>query len=315
MTHHQDPASPVLTPAALRPGDRVRFVSPASPPDRAGVERRAGILEGWGLQVEVGRHAFDQRGFLAGRDEDRLADLNKAFRDPEIRAVFATRGGKGSYRIADRLDFDAVRADPKILVGFSDITVLHLSLWKHCRLIGLHGGLFGPEDVIAPETEAALRSALMTREHICLQADATESTARLTTEGQAKGRLIGGNLIMLATAAGWALPDLTGAILLVEAVDLAHGAIDRTWSMMTKSGCLEGLAGIAFGQFTGIRSEGAWTAFDYLREHLAALGVPVLGGLPLGHGPRPRAVPIGAWADLDADAGTLRVVWDCAGDN
>jgi len=110
-----------LTPAKLRAGDKVRFVSPASTPDRESVLRGSEILESWGLRVDFGEHAFDKLGYLAGTDEERLSDLNLAFGAPEIRAIFATRGGKGSYRIADGIDFDAVSRDPKFLVGFSDI--------------------------------------------------------------------------------------------------------------------------------------------------------------------------------------------------
>ena len=126
-----------LLPPRLRTGDRVRLVSPASPPEREHLARGAGILSGWGLNVEVGRHAFDSFGhYLAGRDEDRLADLNDALRDPGVRAILSTRGGKGAYRIASGLDFAAARRDPKPLVGFSEVTYLHLALWRRCRLVG-----------------------------------------------------------------------------------------------------------------------------------------------------------------------------------
>ena len=126
-----------LTALRLRPGDRVRFVSPASPPERIAVARGAEILSSWGLRVELGAHVFDTMGhYLAGSDEDRLADINEAIRDPGLRAIFSTRGGKGSYRIAHALDFEAMSRDPKPLVGFSDITILHVALWHRCRVAG-----------------------------------------------------------------------------------------------------------------------------------------------------------------------------------
>jgi muramoyltetrapeptide carboxypeptidase len=152
-----------LTPARLRPGDRVRIVSPSSPPERTSVERGAKILEGWGLRVEFGLHAFDKHGhFLAGRDEDRLADLNDALRDPGVRAIFTTRGGKGAYRIAHALDFEACVKDPKPLVGFSDTTSLHLALWHECRLAGFHGPYIAEDRYFFPRDSALhLRRALM----------------------------------------------------------------------------------------------------------------------------------------------------------
>ena len=122
-----DPAA--LVGPRLRAGDRVRLVSPASTPEREQVARSAEPLTTWGLTVEIGRHVFDRFGhYLAGRNEDRLADLNDALRDPGVRAILATRGGKGAYRIASGLDFAAARRDPKPLVGFSDVTILHLVL-------------------------------------------------------------------------------------------------------------------------------------------------------------------------------------------
>jgi len=130
----------MLTGLRLRPGDRVRFVSPSSTPDRAKVALGTRILESWGLQVEIGPHAFDRHGhFLAGRDEDRLADINNALRDPGVRAIFSTTGGKGAYRIAHGLDFQAAAHDPKPLIGYSDMTILHLALWQQCQLAGFHG--------------------------------------------------------------------------------------------------------------------------------------------------------------------------------
>ena len=120
--------TPITKPSRLRPGDRVRLVSPASTPDQRHVEATIEHLEGLDLEVELGEHVFDRFGYLAGTDEARLGDLNAALRDPELKAVIATRGGKGAYRIADQLDFAAASQHPKLLVGFSEITILHLAL-------------------------------------------------------------------------------------------------------------------------------------------------------------------------------------------
>lgn len=182
-----------------------------------------------------------------------------------------------------------------------------MSLWKHCRLTGVHGALPRGGGQFGEETSLALRRLLMENSKTVLKADPTEPTAAFTTGGKAEGVLLGGNLQMIATAAGWALPDLAGAILLIEAVDMPIGLVDRTWTTLEKSGALHGLAGVAFGQFHGFRTDGAWTVFDTLSEHLARLDVPILGGLPLGHGERALSVPVGARARLDADAGTLIV--------
>ncbi|WP_244557753.1 S66 peptidase family protein [Rhizobium hainanense] len=284
-------------------------MSPASSPEKDRVLRNAEILKGWGLDVDFGEHAFSKWSYLAGTDEERLADLNAAFRDPEVRAIFTTRGGKGSYRIADQVDFAAARRDPKFVIGFSDITALHLSLLKHCDQVSIHGALFiGPnEESLSLYTHDALRQALMTTQDIVMAARPEEPTSRLTTSGTARGRLIGGNLDMVATSAGWALPDMNGAILLLEAIGLYIGQVDRQMTMLRKAGYLNGLAGVVIGQFTDFEFDRPHSVIDILREHLAELDVPVLGGLPLGHGDSPASVFIGSIAEFDAKAGTLAI--------
>ncbi len=261
------------------------------------------MLESWGLDVEFGEHVFRKVAWLAGTDEERLADFNAALRDLSVRALFTAAGGKGSYRIADRLDFAAARSDPKFLVGISDITALQLSLLKHCRLISVHGSLV--PDGQGGET---LRKALMTSEGICLRSRADEPTAALTTEGTARGRLIGGSLLPMSAAAGWALPSLKGAILLLEAVNMTPGVMDSQLTMLRKAGHLAGLAGVAVGQFTDcFKPINGFTVVDLLRGHLEQLGVPILGGLPVGHGHQPETTLVGAMAFLDAASATLIV--------
>lgn len=293
-------------------GDRVALVSPASTPRRDAVERCVEELRSWGLHPEIGVHAFDEQSYLAGSDENRLADINGALRDPGVRAVFATRGGKGAYRIADRLDFDAVRRDPKPLIGFSDITVLHLALARYAGVASLHAPMVSwDEQHVGREAIDRLRAALMTTQPVVIESDPGEPTAALTTTGQAAGPLLGGNQDSLATSAGWALPTLEGAILLLEAFNLRLGHIDRQLTMLRNAGHISGLVGVAIGQYTECGPEPnepkTWSYLPVLRDHLNHVGVPVLGGLPIGHGQNPHPVPLGSIATLDADAGTLRV--------
>jgi muramoyltetrapeptide carboxypeptidase len=301
-----------LVPPHLSPGDRIRFVSPSSTPDRDLVARGAEVLTGWGLQVEIGEHAFDSFGYLAGTDENRLADLNDAFRDPGVRAVFATRGGKGAYRISDGLDFAAVRRDPKPLIGFSDITSLHLPLWKECGLVGVHGPFVNWRDEsYGPDCADALRAALMTTGEITIRQDPKEPTAELTGGGAATGFLLGGNLGVLSRTIGSDLSELDDGILLIEDNNIGAGLgeIDRRLTQLIRSGLLDGLRGVAVGQFTGFDDvlDGGWSVLDVLRDRLGRIGVPVLGGLPIGHGPQPATVPLGTTATIDPADGTLTV--------
>lgn len=299
-------ASRQLKPAKLRPGDLVRLVSPASTPDEESVVRSIQLLENLGLRVDLGRHIFDKYGYLAGRDEYRLADLNGALNDPAVRAVIATRGGKGAYRIADSLDFQAMRADPKLLIGFSEVTILHLALWHYACVPGIHGACWDVEQ-FGEASAQSFQRAILTTEPVIIRSASDEATSALTTRGQVRGTLLGGNLDMIAAAAGWVLPNLKGAILLIEDVEKGLGHIDRHLTRLLKAGYLNGILGIAVGQFMGFKESCGWNVADVLRDRLAPLGVPMLGGLPLGHGPNAIALPIGTEAILDADHGTLTV--------
>lgn len=300
----------VLSPR-LRPGDRVRLVSPASYPDRASVEQYLTVLDGWGLCGEVAAHAFDEWGYMAGSDADRLADLNEAFRAPEVRAIVTTRGGAGAYRIADQIDFAAVRADPKPLIGFSDITYLHLSLMKHCQLGGIHGCLVGSK------AQASVQQLLMTTDSITLRNDPAAVSAAVQFSGNSRGRLIGGNLASVVTSIGVRLPSMSGAILFLEDQRVVGlGTIDRQLTQLISSGVLDGIVGVALGSFEGFRgyTDRGWSLTDVLTDRLGQLGVPVLGGLYAGHdlsspngAPDQAALPLGSLATLDTAEGTLTI--------
>ena len=298
----------IVMPRPLEPGDKIRFVSPASPPNREDVEASVELVESWGFKADVGRHAYNKLNYLAGTDDERLSDFNEALNDPQVRAIFATRGGKGSYRIADRLDFDRARRDPKFLVGFSDVTILQMALWKQGGGGGIHGAL-NAADWDAPEAPGgiSLKDLLSGHSEVGLAADPANETMSLTTSGVADGPLVGGNLDMIATAAGWALPNLNGCIVLIEAVNMYLGQIDRQLSMLIKGGFLDGVAGIALGQFTGIKPSGSLTIVDLLHEYLTPLDVPILGGLPLGHDVGAQRIAMGYPTRIDAEHGILTV--------
>lgn len=296
------------------PGDRVRFVSPASPPSREAVERGIEVVSAWGLQVELGEHAFDQVGYLAGRDEDRIADLNSALRDPGVRAIFATRGGKGASRIVDGIDFGAAGRDPKPVVGFSEITSLHLALYRECGLAGFAGPFVNwSDDYTGPIAAEALRGALMTTAPVTIQADENDPVAALTTSpSRVSGFLMGGNLTAVRGEIGARLPDLSGAILFIEdRKGSGLGQVDRDLTQLLRSGAIDGLAGVAVGQFTEFEHSvaGGWTIIDVLRDRLSRLGVPILGGVPFGHGFNRDlpTLPLGPPAVLDTATRTLTI--------
>lgn len=284
----------------LKEGDAVALIAPASWADQSWVDTNVAQLESWGLRVQVGKHVGERLGFLAGRDEDRASDVNAALADPAVRAVVALLGGCGSMRLLRSLDLDVLQCDPKPLIGFSDITALH-RLWHTAGIASLHGCIDGAhaDDV---------RDQLFGYQPPAVCQEKGSFTASLTTTGAATGPLIGGNLEMLARSVGVVELDLRGCVLLLEANRAAGlGMVDRALTQLILSGALDQITGIALGRFDGFdeHQDRGWTVLDVLHDRLDTLGVPILAGLPLGHGPYPRTVPLGTTCQLDADAGTL----------
>jgi muramoyltetrapeptide carboxypeptidase len=298
-----------VSPETLKEGDLVALVAPSGPVPPQRAASAVDVLVGWGLRVRMGAYALGKHAFFAGTDEERLDDLNAALRDEEVRGVLCLRGGYGMQRIIHGVDFAAVARDPKLVMGFSDITALHAALWCEAGLATVHGPVAAQFDKGATSpTALGAYKALMTSEDITVHADGNEGTFRVRTSGRAEGVLVGGNLAILASTVGTrhAL-DLANAILLIEDVNEEPYRIDRMLTHLLRAGWLDSVQGIAVGQFTDCVDEGRTTVEDVLTERLAALGVPVLGGLPIGHGEQQTAVGLGVPAVLDADAGTLVV--------
>ncbi|HEX7744212.1 MAG TPA: LD-carboxypeptidase [Micromonosporaceae bacterium] len=298
-----------VRPPALRRGDAVMLVSPSGPTRPERVARGIELLTGWDLRPVLAPNAYARQGYLAGADELRAADLNAAFADPEIRGVLCTRGGYGAQRVVDAIDMAAVRRDPKVVAGFSDITALQFALWRGARLATVHGpGAAWLDDRTPPRSAESLHAALMTTEPVTVHRVAEEETAPVVVPGVAAGPLLGGNLCLITSSVGTPdMPDLTGAILLVEEVEEPPYKVDRMLTHLRRSGALDSVAGVAIGQFTRCADEWRVSVAEVLADRLGDLGVPVLGGLPIGHGVGQLTVPVGVPATLDSVTGTLTV--------
>ncbi|MEW2473520.1 LD-carboxypeptidase [Micromonospora gifhornensis] len=285
------------------------LVSPSGPTRPERVARGIELLTGWGLRPVLARNVYARQGYLAGVDALRAADLNAAFADPQVRGVICTRGGYGAQRVVDAIDMAAVRRDPKVVAGFSDITALQLALWRGARLAGVHGPGAAWRDERTPLASAeSLHAALTRTEPVTVRAVEAEETFAVRVPGRTVGRLLGGNLCLIVASLGTPdMPDLTGAVLLLEDVQEPPYKVDRMLTQLRRAGALDGLAGVAVGQFTDCADGWEVSVADVLTERLGDLGVPVLGGLPIGHGPGQLSVPVGTLATLDADAGTLTV--------
>lgn len=293
----------------LSPGDTIRLISPAGPANQELVEVGIELLESWGLNVQLADHALDEYGYLAAPDHKRLADINAAIADKHVKAIMTTRGGYGTTRIIDDVDFSPLLKHPKLILGYSDISALHLAAYQHTGIATLHSPMAGWGSNNTKETEESLRNALMEGAPTVLHRDRKEDTASIEVPGKAEGPVFGGNLSLLAAEPiNGNLPDLTGAIVFMEDVGEPPYSIDRMLTTLLRAGVLDQVSGFAIGQFTNSEgSEGTWTMQEAMMDRLAPLGVPVLGGLKVGHGADPRVLPLGTKAKLNTYRGTLEI--------
>ncbi len=306
-------------PARLRPGDTVALVAPASPwENRSEMLRAVRGLEGWGLKVKPGAHVDDRDGYLAGRDEDRAADLNSAFADPEVSAVICLQGGYGSARLLPLLEREVIAANPKALCGYSDITSLHLAIeaWSDTITFYSNGASgVGSSDTSA-FSKATMHRALFSDEPFgAIPADPEDAWIRTISGGVAHGRLTGGCLTLVQATLGTPIEIKTeGRILYLEDLDMHSYTMDSILTHLRNAGKLDGCAGMVVGQLKNVGWREDFASFmqdrsveDVLEDLLGPLGVPCIYGLPIGHGKHHATVPHGAMATLDADAGTLSV--------
>jgi len=309
-----------VKPHRLRPGDTVGLIEPAGFTDDAfDLELLMETVRAMGLVPKAAKHLVQRYGYLAGRDADRAADVQAMFADADVRAVFAVRGGWGCARILPHLDFARIRANPKLLVGFSDITALHLAFAARAGFVTIHGPnaasswpRFSWDAFRAVAFDGATPTLVNPegREDRLVQRSGRIRTFR---GGRATGRLLGGNLTVLSTLMGtpW-LPDFDGAILFLEDVSEQPYRIDRMLTQLSLSGVLGKVAGVVFGQCTDCGPSGAsyggFTLSEVLQQHLGALKVPAFQGGLFGHVASQFSLPVGCRAEIDADAGTIRLL-------
>ena len=302
---------------AAPPGSTIGIVTPGSPPEtRAEVQRGIAWWESEGYRVKLMPGALEEDGWHAGSPAVRASDLQLAFADPEVDAIQTMRGGYGSTQVIPLLDFDAIAATPKLFVGLSDITALHVALLVRAGLTTFYGPsltMLGDPSPSPFTTDRILR--VLAGE---TQGRVPEDRSRLTVisiaGGRATGRLIGGNLGAFIDTLGtpWE-PDLNGTIFFFEDSNKAPIQIDGTLLHLEQVGKLEGVRGIVVGELAGCEWYGyhstprSKTLENVLDDRLATLGIPVLYGLPLGHGATLATLPLGVGATVDADTLTLTI--------
>ena len=310
---------PVVKPPRLKAGDTVGLVIPSSAEwDPINVDVLLESLTVLGLKGKLGSHVFDRRGYFAGRDEDRAADLNAMFADPSVNAIHCVRGGWGAARLLPSLDWDVIAKHPKILVGYSDITALLLSLHAKTGLVTFHGpngsSVWNTFNVdwmkrVLWNGEAATFANKLEADDTLVP---TKNRTRTITPGVARGKLLGGNLTVFTSIIGSPfVPDFSGAILFVEDVQEAPYRIDRMFTQLKLAGVLDKLKGVVWGTCSKCDPGDGFASLtipDVLNDHVKPLGVPAFHGAMIGHVERQFTLPVGVEVEIDATAGTIRML-------
>jgi muramoyltetrapeptide carboxypeptidase len=295
-----------VKPQRLRRGDRIGVISPAGPVNASELQPGLDILESSGFEVLLGRHVYNRRDYLAGDDKARLEDLHAMFRESTVKAVFCARGGYGSPRLLDKIDYDMIQGNPKILVGYSDITALLMAVHARTGLVTFHGPMV--REFIQNEHGNWDNLLWLLSSEAPLALRLTDASVLLP--GRANGPLMGGNLSLICNLIGTPfLPSLDQCLLFIEERGEHIYRLDRMLTHLALAGHLNGISGVIACEFLDC---GDATAINgLLTDILSDFDIPVVTGLPVGHGLKNLALPLGAMAVLDTGRNILSTLEPC----
>lgn len=306
-------ASEIIKPQALAPGDLVAIVAPASNLKADYLARGVAEIEALGFRARYDEEILARDRYTAGSDERRARELVSAFNDPEVKAVWGARGGYGSMRLFDLLDEEALGAHPKIFIGYSDLTALHLYFYRRFNWVTFHGPM-AAKDLAGGDEHYDRRTLIDALTSAAPLGEIDASTTVMLHDGGGgvvEGRLLGGCLSLISAMMGTRYElDTRDAILFLEDTATKPFAIDRMLRQLRLAGKFDGVRAIIFGEMTDCiqHAEQGYRIEDVLAECTAGLGVPVMFGLPSGHSPRGNlTLPLGVRAALDAGRGRLRI--------
>lgn len=307
-------------PERLRKGDAVGLITPASFISDDALQKAVTNLESLGLKVVMGKHLRDRYGSLAGTDQQRLDDLHQFFADPNINGIWCARGGYGTPRLLPKIDYKLIRRNPKIFIGYSDITALLNAFWPKSGLVGFHGPV-GASTFTDYTREQLQRTLFEPAASLVIEAPAKQLEKakandaylpRTIRRGRAIGQLVGGNLSLLAAVAGTPYaPSIKSKLLFIEDIGEKPYRIDRMLTTLRQAWPLEQAAGIVLGVFNDCEADtdsNSLTLQETLKDRLSDLPIPIAYGLPIGHIDDMCTLPLGVPARLDADALSLTVL-------
>ena len=301
---------------AMRPGDTVAFVSPSSPSSAESLEAAVKAVEGMGFRVKVGASCHASLGYMSGPDELRAQDVNLMFLDPEVKGIFCLRGGDGATRLPRMIDMAAISRNPKVFLGYSDITILHQMFNIHGGFCTFHGPMPATEftkNTFPGYVEDCLLKAICDTKPLgkILPFEGTPPMEALVS-GSAEGELIGGNLALVCALLGtpWEI-DTRGRILILEDTDEPPYRIDRMLTQLRLAGKLDEAAGIVLGQFTNLKPKNparTFTLTEIFEAVVAPAGKPTLVNGYFGHGVKKVTLPLGVRAIIDGNTSTLTLI-------
>ncbi|EPD51058.1 hypothetical protein HMPREF1210_02249 [Paenisporosarcina sp. HGH0030] len=301
-----------IRPTRLQKGDTIGIIAPSSPPNLESLQRSLTFLEQLGLNVKMGKYIENVHGYLAGTDDERLEDLQAMLADQSIKGIICAGGGYGAGRYADRIDFQLMAEQPKILWGYSDITFLHTTIGQFANVVTFHGPMLASD--VGKDTFHDLSARMFNQLFEPIELHYTEDISPLTTlgGGNAQGELVGGNLSLLVSALGSKYEiDTRGKLLLIEDVDEEPYKVDSMLNQLRLAGKLQDAVGIVVGDFARAvpkKRKTTLTLGEVLEHYLGDLGKPVVSGFKIGHCEPHFAVPLGVEARLDGDAKTLTIL-------
>ena len=300
----------------LKFGDTLGFIAPSGAVRTEGaIERAVQETERMGFKVKLGESAGQKYGYLSGTDELRARDINAMFADDEVDAIVCLRGGYGAMRLMDKIDYDLIARHPKIFVGFSDITALHIALLNRCGLATFHGPMAAANWAGKPLDDFSRDSmyrSLMNAVPAGELSNPPEYPRQMVNPGQAEGLLVGGNLMLIASSLGtpWEI-DTKGRIIFIEEVGERTYCVDRMLTQLRLAGKFDECAGVVFGDFADCPveyPEFGLTLEEIIREVVAPCGKPIFTGLRCGHCTPKLTLPFGVKCRMDAEKCTLTVL-------
>ncbi|WP_273446642.1 S66 peptidase family protein [Neolewinella agarilytica] len=297
-----------IHPTPPEPGASIALICPGGPITPERLQKSVALVESFGFKVQPGKNILARNGYLAGTDEERLADLHAAFSNPDIQAVWAIRGGYGCTRLLPLIDYDLIRANPKLLIGYSDITALLNAFYQQTGLMGIHGPV--ASSTVEEIDRTRLAQVLGIKERDGSQTKVLTTPTLLSKgEGTVNGVLVGGNLTLLASMTGTPYTvNCTDKIVLLEDVGEKPYRIDRMLTQLRQGANLDKAKGILLGEFVDCEADiddNSLGLVETLSDRLYDLGVPILAGFPAGHGDRNYPVPIGGRVEMNVGEGSL----------